>query len=57
MRIFAVLAQFCAKSLLSAFTLHKMPLVEEFCCKSVNLFFEKLTNIKVILFIIHELFR
>ena len=31
--------------------------VTEFCYKSVNLFFEKLTNIKVILFLIHELFR
>ena len=30
--------------------------VTEFCCKSVNLF-EKLINIKVILFLIHELFR
>ena len=27
------------------------------CYKSVNLFFEKLINIKVILFLIHELFR
>ena len=31
--------------------------VTEFCYKSVNLFFEKLLNIKVILFLIHELFR
>ena len=31
--------------------------VTEFLYKSVNLFFEKLTNIKVILFLIHELFR
>ena len=31
--------------------------VTEFCDKSVNLFFEKLINIKVILFLIHELFR
>ena len=31
--------------------------VTEFGCKSVNLFFEKLINIKVILFLIHELFR
>ena len=31
--------------------------VTEFCQKSVNLFFEKLINIKVILFLIHELFR
>ena len=31
--------------------------VTEFCYKSVNLFFEKLTNIKVILFLIHELVR
>ena len=31
--------------------------VTEFCYKSVNLFFEKLKNIKVILFLIHELFR
>lgn len=30
--------------------------VREFCYKSVNLFFEKLINIKVILFLIHELF-
>ena len=29
----------------------------EFCYKSVNLFFEKLINIKVIPFLIHELFR
>ena len=31
--------------------------VIEFCDKSVNLFFEKFINIKVILFLIHELFR
>ena len=31
--------------------------VTEFCHKRVNLFFEKLINIKVILFLIHELFR
>ena len=31
--------------------------VTEFCYKSVNLFFEKLINIKVILFLVHELFR
>ena len=31
--------------------------VTEFCYKSVNLFFEKLMNIKLILFLIHELFR
>ena len=31
--------------------------VNEFCYKSVNLFFEELINIKVILFLIHELFR
>ena len=31
--------------------------VTEFCYKSVNLFFEKLINIKVILFFIHEQFR
>ena len=31
--------------------------VTEFCYKSENLFFEKLINIKVILFLIHELFR
>ena len=31
--------------------------VTEFCYKSVNLFFEELINIKVILFLIHELFR
>ena len=31
--------------------------VTEFCYKRVNLFFEELTNIKVILFLIHELFR
>ena len=29
----------------------------EFCYKSVNLFFEKLISIKVILFLIHKLFR
>ena len=29
----------------------------EFCYKSVNLFFEELINIKVILFAIHKLFR
>ena len=29
--------------------------VTEFCYKSVNLFFEELTNIKVILCLIHEL--
>ena len=29
----------------------------EFCYKSVNLFFERLINIKIILFLIHELFR
>ena len=29
----------------------------KFCYKSVNLFFEELLNIKVILFLIHELFR
>ena len=29
----------------------------EFCYKNVNLFFEELINIKVILFLIHELFR
>ena len=28
----------------------------EFCFKSVNLFVEKLINVKVILFLIHELF-
>ena len=33
------------------------PSVTEFCYKSLNLFFEKLINIKVILFLIHELFR
>ena len=31
--------------------------VTEFCYKSVNLFLEELINIKVILFLIHELFR
>ena len=31
--------------------------VTEFCYKSVNLFFEELINIKVILFLMHELFR
>ena len=31
--------------------------VTEFCYKSVNLFFDKLINIKVILFLIHDLFR
>ena len=31
--------------------------VTEFCYKSVNLFFEELINIKVKLFLIHELFR
>ena len=31
--------------------------VTEFCFKSVNLYFEKLINIKVILFLRHELFR
>ena len=31
--------------------------VTEFCYKSVNLFFEKLINIKVVLFLIHELFK
>ena len=31
--------------------------VTEFCYKSVNSFFEKLINIKVIIFLIHELFR
>ena len=31
--------------------------VTEFCYKSVNLFFEKLINIKVILFLTLELFR
>ena len=30
--------------------------VTEFCNKSGNLFFEKLINIKAILFLIHELF-
>ena len=32
------------------------PSVTEFCYKGVNLFFEKLINVKVILFLIHELF-
>ena len=31
--------------------------VTEFGYRSVNLFFEELINIKVILFLIHELFR
>ena len=31
--------------------------VTDFCYKSENLFFEKLIHIKVILFLIHELFR
>ena len=31
--------------------------VTEFCYKSVNLFFEELINIEVILFLVHELFR
>ena len=31
--------------------------VTEFCYKSVNLFLEELINIKVILFLIHELLR
>ena len=31
--------------------------VTEFCYKSVNLFFKELINIKVILCLIHELFR
>ena len=31
--------------------------ITEFCYKSVNLFFEELINMKVILFLIHELFR
>ena len=31
--------------------------VTEFCYKSVNLFFEKLINIRRILFLVHELFR
>ena len=31
--------------------------VTEFCYKNVNLLFEVLINIKVILFLIHELFR
>ena len=40
--------------------LHRKPTetsITEFCYKSVNLFFEKLINIKVILFLIHDLFR
>ena len=31
--------------------------VTEICYKSVNLFLEKLINIKVVLFLIHELFK
>ena len=31
--------------------------VTEFCYKSMNLFFEELVNSKVILFLIHKLFR
>ena len=31
--------------------------ITEFCYKSVNLFFEELINMKVILFLMHELFR
>ena len=31
--------------------------VTEFCYKSVNLFFEELINIKVILYLINELFK
>ena len=31
--------------------------VTKFCYKSVNLLFEELINIKVILFLIHELFK
>ena len=31
--------------------------VTEFCFKSVNLFFENLINIKLVLFLIHELFK
>ena len=31
--------------------------VTEFCYKTVNLFFEELINIKVVLCLIHELFR
>ena len=34
----------------------KYLLLIEFCYKSVNLFFEELINIKVILFLIHGLF-
>ena len=30
--------------------------VTEFCYKTVNLFFEELRNIKVILFLLHKLF-
>ena len=32
-------------------------LLPKFCYKIVNLIFEKLINIKVILFLLHELFR
>ena len=35
----------------------KYLLLIEFCYKSVNLFFEKLINIKILLFLVHELFR
>ena len=31
--------------------------VTEFCYKTVNLFFEELINIKVVLCLLHELFR
>ena len=31
--------------------------VTEVCYKSVNLFYEKLINIKLVLFLIHELFK
>ena len=31
--------------------------VTEFCYKSVNLFFENLINLKLVLFLIHELFK
>ena len=31
--------------------------VTKFCYKSVNLFFEKVINMKVVLFLIHELFK
>ena len=31
--------------------------VTEFCYKSLNLFFENLINIKLVLFLIHELFK